>query len=70
MKRRSLWITCPICDSKTRVKVFENTDIAAGANAESLEFNENISGVGSVEFFLYDSITSPKPLMRGYKIER
>ncbi|MBR3873655.1 MAG: cysteine-rich KTR domain-containing protein [Clostridia bacterium] len=25
VKRRSLWITCPICDSKTRVKVFENT---------------------------------------------
>ena len=25
MKNESLWVSCPICDSKTRVKVFEDT---------------------------------------------
>lgn len=25
MKKESLWISCPICDGKTKVKVFENT---------------------------------------------
>ena len=25
MKKESLWVSCPICDSKTRVKVFEDT---------------------------------------------
>ena len=53
-----------------KIKVFENMDIAAGANTKSLEFNEDIYGVGSVEFFLYNSITSPKPLMRSYKVIR
>ena len=53
-----------------KIKVFENMDIAAGANTKSLEFNEDIYGVGSVELFLYNSITSPKPLMRSYKVTR
>ena len=25
MKKESLWVSCPICDSKTRVKVYEDT---------------------------------------------
>ena len=25
MKKESLWVSCPICDSKTRVKVYEYT---------------------------------------------
>ena len=25
MKKESLWVSCPICDSKTRVKVLEDT---------------------------------------------
>lgn len=25
MKNESLWVSCPICDSKTRVKVLEDT---------------------------------------------
>ena len=25
MKKESLWIRCPFCDGKTRVKVFEDT---------------------------------------------
>ena len=25
MKKESLWISCPICDNKTRTKVYEDT---------------------------------------------
>ncbi|MBQ4579520.1 MAG: cysteine-rich KTR domain-containing protein [Clostridia bacterium] len=25
MEKESLWVRCPICDNKTRVKVFEDT---------------------------------------------
>ena len=25
MEKESLWVCCPICDNKTRVKVFEDT---------------------------------------------
>ena len=25
MKKESLWVSCPICDSKTRVKLYEDT---------------------------------------------
>jgi len=25
VKKESLWVSCPICDSKTRVKVLEDT---------------------------------------------
>ena len=53
-----------------KIKMFENMNIASGASSKSLEFDETILGVGSVEFFLYSSITNTKPLMRSYKVTR
>lgn len=25
MDRESIWVSCPLCDNKTRIKVFEDT---------------------------------------------
>ena len=51
------------------MEIFENVSIGAGNSTVPLTLSDNYSGVGSVEFMLYDSLTSLKPLMHSYKVK-
>ena len=51
------------------MEIFENVSIGAGNSTVPLTLSYNYSGVGSVEFMLYDSLTSLKPLMHSYKVK-
>ncbi len=51
------------------MEIFENVSIGAGNSTVPLTLSDNYSGVGYVEFMLYDSLTSLKPLMHSYKVK-